>query len=116
MGTAYNAISYEKGTAKVLKDDLSEDWHTLRMVVYGDAPVKLGSILVDDGAVAASPPLLGDVSGDGWVNAKDVTLLRRAIAAGQTDAIRAVGDVSGDGWVNAKDVTLLRRMIAGGEV
>ena len=116
VGTAYNAISYEKGTAKVLKDDLSEDWHTLRMVVYGDAPVKLGSILVDDGAVAASPPLLGDVSGDGWVNAKDVTLLRRAIAAGQTDAIRAVGDVSGDGWVNAKDVTLLRRMIAGGEV
>ena len=114
--TNYGAINYEKGTAKIVRDNLSDGWHTLRMVVNGDGAVKLGDLLIDDGKAASSGVLLGDVSGDGQVNAKDVTLLRRAIAAGQTDEIQSAGDFSGDGQVNAKDVTLLRRAIAAGEV
>ena len=115
-GTKYSAINYEKGTATILKDNLSEDWHTLRVVVYGDGVVKLGDLLIDDGKVAVSPVLVGDISGDGKVDAKDITLLRRAITKGETDAIQAVGDISGDGKVDAKDITFLRRMITAGAV
>ena len=59
--------------------------------------------------------LRGDVSEDGSVNAKDVTVLRRYLAGGYGVAIdEKVGDVNNDGSVNAKDVTFLRRYLAGG--
>ncbi len=57
----------------------------------------------------------GDVDGDGSINAKDVTLLRRYLAGGWGVVINTEdADVDGDGNVNAKDVTLLRRYLAGG--
>ena len=57
----------------------------------------------------------GDVNGDGTVNAKDVTVLRRYVAGGYGVTVDAqIADVSGDGTVNAKDVTVLRRYVAGG--
>ena len=57
----------------------------------------------------------GDVSGDGAVNAKDVTIIRRFIAGGYGITVQeSVADVNKDGTVNAKDVTVLRRFIAGG--
>ena len=57
----------------------------------------------------------GDLDGNGTVNAKDVTLLRRSIAAGlDASAVDPVMDLTGEGIVNAKDITLLRRYIASG--
>ena len=57
----------------------------------------------------------GDVNGDGIVNLKDVTLIRRFIAGGWNVKVNeTAADVNGDHTVNLKDVTLIRRYIAGG--
>ena len=60
--------------------------------------------------------LLGDVNGDGKVNAKDVVLMRRYCANAikyPLDAYQLqVADVFQDGKVNAKDVVVLRRYCA----
>ena len=57
----------------------------------------------------------GDVNGDGMVNGKDVTLLRRYNGSGYDVTINeSAADVNNDGMINGKDVTLLRRYIAGG--
>jgi alpha-tubulin suppressor-like RCC1 family protein len=63
----------------------------------------------------------GDVDGDGIIDAADITLLRRYIAAEDKDAFRAANprfneanaDVNGDGFINAADVALLRQYVAG---
>ena len=58
---------------------------------------------------------IGDVNGDGEINAKDVTQLRRYLAGGWNAEIHEENsDVNGDDEVNAKDVTMLRRFLAGG--
>lgn len=70
--------------------------------------------LVSVMATAASK-VAGDVNGDGEVNAKDVTVLRRYLAGGYGLTIQEdYSDVNGDGEINAKDVTILRRFLAGG--
>ncbi len=60
--------------------------------------------------------LMGDVNGDGVVNSKDTTMLRRCVAGGYTIGnFRAeAADINGDGTVNSKDTTVLRRYVAGG--
>ena len=66
-------------------------------------------------AVAVSKPAgrRGDANGDGVVDAKDVTYLRRALAKWQGYTVdAAVCDLNGDGVVDAKDVTYLRRALA----
>ena len=69
-------------------------------------------------AVSAAAGLFqhGDSNGDGTVNLKDVTQLRRMLSAGDVDLSQADGnpDANGDGVVNLKDVTLLQRYLAGG--
>ena len=66
---------------------------------------------------AASTVLLGDINGDGEVNAKDSNLLKQMIAgsykaeSGSAPAIAA--DVNGDGEISAKDSNLLKQMISG---
>ena len=54
----------------------------------------------------------GDVSGDGTVDAKDVTVLRRYLAGWSVEIQLSAADLNGDGEVNAKDVTVLRRQLA----
>lgn len=62
-----------------------------------------------------STAVIGDLNGDGNVNLKDVTILRRYIAGGWDVAADInAADLNGDGNVNLKDVTILRRYIAGG--
>ena len=54
----------------------------------------------------------GDINGDGAVDAKDVTVLRRYLASWGVDIQMDAADLNGDGEVNAKDVTVLRRQLA----
>ena len=57
----------------------------------------------------------GDLDGDGKIDAKDVTVLRRNITAGITDAAaHPEMDTNGDGKIDAKDITVLRRYITSG--
>ena len=58
----------------------------------------------------------GDVNGDGNVNLKDVTELRRILSVVDIDLslIDGNADVNADDIINLKDVTLLQRYLAGG--
>ena len=70
-------------------------------------------------ATTASHP--GDVDNDGVIDAADISLLRRYIAAEDKNAFLSENpdfnednaDVNGDGIINAEDVALLRRYVAG---
>ena len=67
------------------------------------------------GFVTVLDYLPGDVNGDGVVNGKDVTLVRRHNAGGYNISINeSAADVNADGLINGKDVTLIRRYVAGG--
>lgn len=57
----------------------------------------------------------GDISGDGYVNAIDILLARRALVGlYDTNALQtAAADINGDGRVNAIDINLMRRMLVG---
>ena len=58
---------------------------------------------------------LGDIDGDSNVNAKDITILRRALAGGYGILVdNDSADFTSDGNVNAKDITVFRRALAGG--
>lgn len=58
--------------------------------------------------------LLGDVNGDGKVNAKDATVFRRALAPSwDVTIVEAAADVNGDLVINNKDVAYLIRYLAG---
>lgn len=54
----------------------------------------------------------GDVNGDGVVNAIDVAMVYRAIAAGTSATAAPQYDVNGDGTINAIDAAMLYRIIA----
>ena len=59
--------------------------------------------------------LRGDTNGDGLIDLKDVTMLRRHLAGGyNVTVVEDSLDVNGDGTVDLKDVTYLRRGLAGG--
>jgi peptide methionine sulfoxide reductase MsrB len=66
-------------------------------------------------AIAKLEQLLGDINGDGKVNAKDVTALMKALVNGKSIINFSVADINGDGKVNAKDVTELMRLIIAGK-
>ncbi|MBQ7255468.1 MAG: dockerin type I repeat-containing protein [Oscillospiraceae bacterium] len=59
--------------------------------------------------------LYGDANGDGVVNGKDITLMRRFFAGGYNVTIKeSLCDVNGDEAINGKDLTLIRRYLVGG--
>ena len=58
---------------------------------------------------------LGDLNGDGGVDAKDSNMLLQIIAGAvsPTDIQKTTGDINGDGEINAKDSNLIKRIISG---
>ena len=59
--------------------------------------------------------ILGDSNSDGFVNAKDVLLVRRVIA-GDADKISREGDVNGDGQFTLSDLLMLKQHIVGNAI
>ena len=60
----------------------------------------------------------GDITGDGIINTKDMTRLKRYLASGGdgsvTLTVESAADVTGDGTINTKDMSRLKRYLASG--
>jgi hypothetical protein len=59
--------------------------------------------------------VIGDINGDGKINATDALIIKRYIAGNVTltDAQKSAADINGDGRINATDSLLIKRYIAG---
>jgi len=59
--------------------------------------------------------VLGDLDGDGAVNVRDFSLMKKVIAGAATldPALFANADIDGDGHITAKDLGLMKNIIAG---
>ena len=69
----------------------------------------------ESGTIRVSGRIAGDVNGDGSVDLKDVTILRRYLAGGWDVTIdEENADVNGSGTVTLVDVILITRFLAGG--
>ncbi len=57
----------------------------------------------------------GDLSGDGWVNAGDMSMLSRFLGGVEALSDVALGnaDINGDGNINAADLTVMARSVGG---
>ncbi|MBO4422384.1 MAG: leucine-rich repeat protein [Clostridia bacterium] len=68
--------------------------------------------LKDANVIFAVTALLGDVTGDGKINNKDVVALFRYVSSDETGGDPAVYDFNGDGKINNKDVVALFRYVS----
>ena len=68
--------------------------------------------LKDANVIFAVTALLGDVTGDGKINNKDVVALFRYVSSDETGGDPAVYDLTGDGKINNKDVVALFRYVS----
>ncbi len=68
-------------------------------------------VLFDDCTIKELTYIIGDVNGDGKINAVDANLCRRVILG--TDEYTPAADINGDGKVNAIDGNLIIRLILG---
>ena len=85
----------------------------------GDAAISIGETTAQgaDGALTVGQTAgkvvitkAGDINGDGKVNGKDITRLRKIILGTEEDVLGAA-NVNGDTRVNGKDITRLRKCI-----
>ncbi len=60
-------------------------------------------------------PMIGDVNGDGALNVKDLTLLKKYVAGSVSadDVVLVNCDIDGDEAIGIKDIAALRKLIAG---
>lgn len=58
---------------------------------------------------------IGDVNGDGWIDAEDASLIMQLEVGliGETDVILSACDVNGDGWIDAEDASLIMQFEVG---
>lgn len=96
-------IGYENGTPCEESDLDIGTLETDPVVTDPTEPSGTGS---DDGVV-------GDATGDGVVNMKDVLAARKYVAGLSTDLDLVAADTNGDGKVNMKDVLNIRKIVAG---
>lgn len=120
-----DAVAAEDGKIITLTFEASEDLtadEELTVTVsykYGDIyDSALDSIAVTmvGGMLEVIDYVPGDANGDGTVNGKDVTVIRRYNANWDEDINLLAADVNGDGSVNGKDVTQIRRYNANWDV
>lgn len=83
-------------------------------VSIGDAKVYSGEEIMTIGAISGKVVVTkaGDINGDGKINSKDVTRLRKIVLGAEKDVLGAA-NINGDAKVNSKDVTRLRKCVLG---
>ena len=63
-----------------------------------------------------APVRPGDVNGDGKLNSRDISVMKRCIASSLDEddvVVTANADINGDGKINSRDLSALKRLIAG---
>ncbi|MBE6586802.1 MAG: hypothetical protein E7647_00130 [Ruminococcaceae bacterium] len=97
---------------------LMEDEYSCTVIVNGEGVATLEAF-TDSGlyasvtVVAGDAVILGDVNGDGDINAVDTNMLKRFIGGTTTDIVVFNSDMNGDGSIDAIDSNLLKRLVAG---
>lgn len=72
-------------------------------------------VTINNGSVTIIDYIPGDVNGDGTIDLKDVTLVRRLVTGYGVTANKLAADVNGDGEITMKDVVLIRRYVVDAE-
>ena len=72
-------------------------------------------VTINNGNITIIDYIPGDINGDGTVDLKDVTLVRRLVTGYNVTANKLAADVNGDGEVTMKDVVLIRRYVVDAE-
>ena len=118
-------IASEDGTILTLKFKVAENTPTDEYLdidishndgdIY-DTELESLTVVTAGGRLLVIDYIPGDVNGDGVLNGKDVTLIRRYNAGLTNDLNLAAADVNDDGVINGKDVTSVRRKNAGWEI
>ena len=72
-------------------------------------------VAINNGSVTIIDYIPGDINGDGTVDLKDVTFVRRLVTGYSVTANKLAADVNGDGEVTMKDVVLIRRYVVDAE-
>ena len=76
---------------------------------------KAGAVATVTVTDAVPKTYIGDVNGDGKIDANDVTTLQMYIAKyADVTVNEAVADVDGNGKINVLDVTAIQKYVAGG--
>ena len=108
-GTATAAVSEDPAFTSEASaaSEVASDTSEASAVTSEDA-----SIVSEEPSAVSHEVVLGDPTGDGSVDMKDVLVIRKYIA-GLSDSINvAAADVTGDGSVDMKDVLRIRKFIA----
>lgn len=72
-------------------------------------------VTINNGSVTIIDYIPGDINGDGTIDLKDVTLVRRLVTGYGVTANKLAADVNGDGEITMKDVVLIRRYVVDAE-
>lgn len=72
-------------------------------------------VTINNGSVTIIDYIPGDINGDGTIDLKDVTLVRRLVTGYSVTANKLAADVNGDGEITMKDVVLIRRYVVDAE-
>ena len=71
---------------------------------------ELGNVITDDGV--PNTGIIGDVNGDGMVNARDCSVIARAVAGRYTQALHETADYNRDGKIDVRDAAAIANVTA----
>lgn len=97
-------------------EEVTGMWNKLGRKVLTGALVFVLAVCPCLSMASVSSIVVGDITGDKALNAKDITSLRRYVVGGYgvTVTPTSLADINDDGSLNAKDITNLRRYVVGG--
>ena len=119
-----NVCGYVRETTHSYSEDWSNDetnhWHVCTVCgdkadiadhVYDDDHDATCNVCGYERTVSAYTP--GDINGDGGIDDKDISALKRYLAGWDIIVVEALLDINGDGVVDDKDANYLARSLAG---
>jgi hypothetical protein len=123
FGKTVKTLSLIGNSVRFVFNGLKSGSYTLSVVKSGHSRYSATITLSDKNVIhdvvlsKAGDVLLGDINGDGEVNAKDSNLLKQMLSgsiefpAGSRENLAA--DINGDGEISAKDSNLIKQIISG---